>query len=601
MNRRLCWLLALAGVAAIVAALVAVRSDLSWRYRKAQRSIAEKLDRQDRFIDYGVKIRVVRADPKGKALIRGKPALKLAVVDEIHRGGIWDTLELDYVGPSQNPVVWLVDEIGLPVILHGDDLPVNLLVEGSMGGGKTVLTVQWTILRALEHAGTGGEIGFTAPTRARMGEALRDFRELTRRDWYRWSARDHMALFHCDARVMFVSTHKGSRDEGSRIQGQGWVAAATEEIQDAVDEDGNIEARGRDAAETFKRCVNATIKDFPKYRSWKNRVLEAREFLPGDGDEKPTGPKLWGHVRKLGVQSPFVPESWWRRLRGTLTDEEYRRKVLCEDVASEARVYYKFDRSRNVMPLPTIGARDVTQRELERHGTYQFLLAHDPGRVWDVTEVLRAYELPLAARIAQLPPEKQAEIRRLPEKRLAEMGLLDPVWFVIGEISSKRTTTEGHVRDVKQRMRERFGAAPAHCFVKADSTTKGHRDEEQPHVTVYKVWQEAGFRIQPAAYRPARPGHAPEAALIPVEARLDLVNTLLCNADGVTRLIVGQNDRGELLAPKLVEGFEGLEKDEFGYAERGRKDDTDLTHWPCAVGYGLWALEWTRINHRRAG
>lgn len=602
---------------ACFASVGAMRSDRAWRLRKAQKSIAERLEFQDRFVDYGIRLIVVKSDPNGETLIPAKPALKFARLREHTRGGTWDTTEKRWVGASAEPLTWLVDEVGEPVILHGNDLPPNLLVEGSMGGGKSVLTIQWAVLRCLEQAGTGGDMGFTIPTGGRGENVLREFRELTRPEWFAWSERKQIASFRCDVRLQFISTHNSGKSTGSRIQGQSWFAAASEEMQDCVDEDSNIHARGRDGAALgrFRRLVNATVKDFPKYRSWKNRILAARRYEAGDDNEKPTGPLLWKHVRKLGIDSPFVPESWWRELRGQMTEEDYRRKVGVEDLPSEARVYYAFDRRRNVMPIPAVGAKDVTARELGRFGPgYGFLLAHDPGRIWDVTEVMKAYELPIGVRLGWLEadlrarrpagPDLENEVRgihRMTEAQRVAMGLADPVWFVVGEISTKRSSSDAHVRAVMHLMKDRFGISgqPASCFVKADPFTKTHRDDEQPHISVYRIWQSHGYRIQAAAYRPAKPGHQPEAALIPVEARIDMMNSLLFNADGVTRLCVAQNDRGELLAPKLVEGFEGLEKDQFGYAERGRKDDTDVTHWPCAVGYGLWSIESSRFNQRR--
>ena len=43
-----------------------------------------------------------------------------------------------------------------------------------------------------------------------------------------------------------------------------------------------------------------------------------------------------------------------------------------------------------------------------------------------------------------------------------------------------------------------------------------------------------------------------------------------------------------------------MEKDAAGRAEHEKKDENDLSHWPCSVGYGLWQLEHQRMGQAAA-
>ena len=99
-----------------------------------------------------------------------------------------------------------------------------------------------------------------------------------------------------------------------------------------------------------------------------------------------------------------------------------------------------------------------------------------------------------------------------------------------------------------------------------------------------------------AAYRPGSTGHS----WIPREARIDLVNTLLCNSVGERRLVVLCDHAKKVAAPKVVESFERLERDGDHRAERANKGAaTDLTHWTVCVGLALWSIEKPRIDALR--
>jgi hypothetical protein len=537
------------------------------RARRAHDEVESILERPDRLVDMGVRIHVVRQDPDGEELVPGKPRLKILRTHD--RGAIVDTETGTFAGRSQSPVEWFVSEATEHLVLHGEGSPLNLCVLAAMGFGKTTLLAQWMALRGIEATGIAdAEIGVTAPVYDGLSFIRDAVFDLWPKAWYSWKERDKILTLANGVRFRFVSTRKRPNGE-SAISKFNWIAAANDEIQDSIDEDGNIEARGRDAPATrykswsggYKRLATGTIKDYPQFRTWLDGIKTAAN------DQ--TQERIWAVHRGRGMDSPFNPPSWWARLRATMTALEYRRKVEAEDLPSEKRVYYAWDREHNLWPIP-IKARDVTAQELARFGyqNAQLLVGHDPGRLFKVSVLLKAYQVP---------------------------GQRDPVWYAVGEVTTEQSTTEHHCRQLRDALQE-FGLTAQSVIVKADPYTKNHRDEEQPHRSVYTIFERHGFRITPAAYAPG----STEAAQVPVEGRLDLVNTLLCSADGVRRLYVACDDTRKPWAPKLVEAFEELERDAAHRAERDKKNRYDLTHWACCVGYALWFIEKPRIEDLRA-
>lgn len=540
------------GIALALAALGAtVLAEHTWRLRRAKGEIAETLFAADRFVDFGVRLLVVKQDPNGRQLLKGKP--RLTILREHRRGGIYDTRKGRFIGASRAPVTWLVSEASEPLVLHGDDLPLRLCVEGAMGAGKSTTLVQWVGLRAIEHTATGGEIGVTAPTTPRLLEIKRALLDLFPAQWHTWKERDQTLTLANGVVIRLVSTHQASAAEGSPIQGFNWVASANDEIQDSLNVDGDIEARGRDAPNgRYKRLATATVKDAPSYRSWRDRLKLT---------------DVWGFYRMSGLDSPFVVPDYWEQLRSTMTEREFQRKVLAQDLPSESRVYYAFEREQNMFPtpLPTSGVRDVTRSLLNRYGGGQLLIGHDPGRIYDVSVILQAFQVP---------------------------GQRDPVWYVVGEVTTQQASTQTHVRQLRELLDKRFGLRAEDVLVKADPFTKNHRDDDQPHQTVYTVWKQHGFRIQPAAYKTA----STDAAQVPRQARIDMVNTLLCSATNERRLMIACDDRRQPMAPQLVKAFESMELDAAGRPERDRKGADDMSHWPAALGYALWTFERPRLN-----
>jgi hypothetical protein len=535
----------------------AVLTNLTFRARKAHKEFVEEVESAERYVDMGIVLNVVRRDLEhGKELLPNAPPL--TIVRQHHFGGVIDRAAdpVRFSGPSLKPAHWYCSEQAEPLILHADDLPPRQLVYGSMGAGKTITLAQWLYLRVLEFTGLGVELGATAPTNERVTMIARAIRDLWPAQTWTWKERDRTFSMANATTVRLLSTHQSSKAEGSRVQGYTWAAHAGDELQDQLEVDGDIEARGRGAPNgVYRRFNSATAKDDPMWRNFMERVKKTDRY--------------WTVKHLVGPESPFQFPEYWNALAQTMSVREYQRKVLAQDVAPDERLYTSWDRKENIRPRPRVGASDVTAAELGRFGYrgLALLMGHDPGRTVDVTLVLKAYQ----------NPKRQ-----------------DPDWWVLGEIVTERKTTEGHCVELKEFLRRNWNQPGLiHCDPHGINAAN---DDTRPDITVVKTFMRHGFTIKPAAYSPGKttPGQVPR------EARIDLVNTLLCDAAGHRRLFIDCDDRGQPVAPRLVEALERQQRDAEGKAERGIKGEGDLTHYTCALGYALWPIEKPRLADLRS-
>lgn len=538
-----------------------MRSELTWRRKKAERYLQDEIGGDDRYVDFGVLFRIVRADPDGDELLPDKPRLR--VIEEHVRGGIVDTKASPpvFVGPTRSPVVFHLSEKQWELVQHDDAKPLRALVYGSMGAGKTTLLVAWITLRVIEFTGVRNAVGgVTAPTNPRMmqikemiGGQSWQGGGFWPRAWFHWKQVDQRLYCANGVAVDFRSTHRTSKAEGSPIQGNNWMFHAGDELQDSLEADSDIEARGRAApGGRYKRINTVTAKDHPDWRDFRARCAAS---------------PMWAIHMMLGTSSPFVHPDYWSQLRMTMTQRDFDRKVLCQDVASEDRIYTSWAREHNLRHYPMIGARDVTESVCRVFGTsaqYGYLIGNDVGERTDVTIFLKAFVSP---------------------------GRKVHDWWVMGELTSKNATTEEHALRVMAWLNER------NCnMVDANGKFSGPRaialTDPQTDRNVIAMWRKLGLEIRPAAYKPG----TRDPMRIPKEARIDVVNTLLCDASGNRRLFVHADDKAQPSASRLVQAFEMAERDASGRAEHERKDDRDLSHWPSALGYALFALERPRIN-----
>jgi hypothetical protein len=560
-------------------------SDIAWAERRQAKQI-EALTSTD-YVDMGIELRIVEKDEHGTPLVPGNAQKMRLVGDPIKRGGVVKLYTGDdgkptarIVGKSHNPIVWFVSQAQADLIVH--DGPISwTLVQGSEGSGKTTVLAMWTAFRVLEHIGHNREIGLTAPTHGRMAHVKKKIADHWPPRWYRFSVRDQRYTFLAGPTVQLASAAQKSEEGGSPFQGFSWVAQGGDEYQDHFKYDGDLIARGREASAVgvpYKRLETSTFKDSSAWRNF--RAIADKSRVPVNSNA-PDGPKrpLWHLTLLLGLESPFIGNDQWQAMKAGLTDREWRRRVLAQDVGPERQVYYSWSRE-NVRPVPAIGAVDITAKELSPWAVNaHILLGHDPGRRIDVTVFLKAYRI---------------------------HGIQDPVWFVVDEITTKEENYENHVAAVVDRLRTKWNCNmldrkgrpdpdSAKALVRADPYTDSGNDEERPDLTAYKVWQRAGVDIRPAAFKPG----SNQRSNVPKEARIDVVNTLLLGG-GVRRLYVATDAHGQLAAPKLVEAFETEQRDANDRAEREHKGtNKDRSHHPAALGYGIWAVEKPRLERLR--
>ena len=406
---------------------------ISWRCRAAEKEARSIIGDTSRFTDMGVVLRVVEHDPAGAVLVDRCPPMR--VLRENRGGGIVERVtprRSRFVGPSRHPVIWHCGADAEPLILHGDDLPLRILAFGSMGAGKTSTLAQWLAFRLLEATGMDEpHVGATAPTAARVMRIRDAISKWWSARWRRWSERHRLSRLDNESVLDLVPPSKESKAEGSKVQGQNWIAHGGDELQDSLHADSDIEARGRSAPNgKYRRFNSVTAKDSPQWRS----------FVAGIRVNP-----YWCVRRMLGVRSPFVHPSWWEQLRETMDQRSYQRKVLAMDVGPELMLYSTWERDGNVRPVPQVGAEDVTAAELARFGGAErsVLVGYDPGNRFHVSVLLKAYKLPKQSR---------------------------PVWYVVDEVTTRGGTVESHARELLKRLRERW-----HCNDVTDAATRPAR------------------------------------------------------------------------------------------------------------------------------
>jgi hypothetical protein len=583
-------LLALLGSAVPVKTVKAAKRDL-------QKQVAERAADRSRLVDFGVVLVVVRracaCEPPlrddgtmapfecdhGLDLIPGKP--RLEIVRKHPLGGMVDCGldQPDYVGPSKNPVRWICSEDQEPLILHPESMPPRICARGSMGSGKTTSGGMWLGVRLLSRIGLPVKgMGVTAPTSKRMGEVKDAIMGAVKPDgtrvpglwpqrWWRWKEREQVLFTACGIPIDFVSTHLQSLAQGSSVQGQNWSDSLNDELQDCLAEDSNIEARGREAPwGRYNRFAPCTEKDDPLWRTWRSEREKHQ---------------VWGMYELDGPKQPFAFQTYWDSLKYTMSDEDYARKIGREDRAAKNRVYFLFDRSRNLMPVPDIGVDvsipilNIYEPYLHPHlrgmARFTMLAGHDPGEIVNVTHLLRPYW------------KKSARDKR---SRV--------LWWVVDKFRTERTTAEQHAKALVEFVQAKYGLnykpdprdpSTGHDRLLVMLDPHGRGDSKTDYQTVYTAFQRYDLDVFSAA--------TGDAQVIYRKPRIEMMNRLFFPADHHPRLFVAcAGDEAKTpLCPELVTSLEQLKRNTAGEAERGRKGKTDQTHDPVSVAYALWPFE----------
>ena len=488
----------------------------------------------------------------------GKPRLRILRSHQF--GGLLDTRTREFVGPSPDPVAWFCSEAQEPFLLHDDDRPPMLLAHGGMGSGKTAVLARWLILRSVEFCGlSGGCVLATAPTSGRA-EVLREtIQECMAPEWGEWRAYVKEFRMATGVPIKLRATKRYSKDGGSPLAGINAFAAGSDEIQDQIADkevESELQARGRSApGGKYRRCATATAKPSSTWRDFLGGLKES---------------KLWDVVHMLGPTNIFTRPEYWENLRHGVSELEYKR-ILGYDVAPEKQVYHTFSRDTHVMPVPQVGARDITSRLMKGYGSnIAGVIGHDPGSIRDVSLLLKAFEFAKPVKLEGITIPKGA-----------------PVWFVVGELTTEQTTAEDHARKLMSWLQDEHSLEVGHyddpgVIVIADPSSENEA-KQSPHKSVYKAFRRVGFtRMVPAA---------PKGKRVPKDAGIEMVVGLFRDAYGSARLFVARGDDGKPVAPDLVRALEESVRDEKGEAETQRKDSHDLSDWPAALRYGVYPME----------
>lgn len=536
---------------------------------KRQRSIrqAERATRADddgRYIDLAIELRVVAQDlDEGCAYVPGLPGLRPLAVHRI--GGRLDRVTRSIVGPPERYLVWYVGKKQADIIVERDLPQSRTLLYSAEGGGKTVLGVQWLLWGMVLDvcAGTPGPRGkvvnnlATAPVREKVLNLVEKIGERVPIDSVREMRPGAWGTFYADRReirfpalghtIKLIATKRQSAATGSPVQSISVKRSLDDELQDTAENgaDPDIEARLR-GWERTERLGTASAKDSSTWRRFRDAKLASPD---------------WRIERIRFDENPFEWPSRWEVMRRNMSAREWQRRGLAMDVGPERMLYTAWDPERSLRPVPRIGAKDITAQVL---GGFHALVGHDPGTLHDVSIVLKCYEV---------------ERRRC--------------WWVIDEVTTDGTTTEQHIAELGRRLRDTWQLqypqadepkAIVRCDPYGDSDNKTDR-------SVYTSFKLAGFRCLSAAYSKNGLG----TGRIDREARIEMVQRLLCNAADERRLFVACDEKRVPAAPKLVDALEMSEREEgTGKAERGKKGKKDLTHWPAALGYALWPYERVR-------
>jgi hypothetical protein len=515
------------------------------------RKVADRVEGFDRFVDVGVLLRVVRIDPKGDVTLDS--GRRVTVIREHRWGGVVDTKSVParIVGPSASPRIWHCSESQEPLVMHSDASPLGELVVGAEGGGKTTTLVMWHHRRWIENLGEHREGGQTAPVLKRLGLVKDEFIKLWRPSWGRYAARDDFEGFElCDgSRIRFQHAHRQSAAAGSPIQGFNWSWAGRDEFQDQIDVHLDIESRGRAAkGGRYKQLATATAKDDPEWRTLRDSLITGGQ---------------WELSKLLVGDSPFVAADFLERKRASgVSEREFRRRWLAEDLPPESRVYFGWDRKENLRPIPHVGARKITSVVLSRKTgdrRHALLIGHDPGTAKAASVWLDAYDV-------------RGEV----------------CWWVRGELFTLHESAEQHALKMLAIARKHGcnlgGGVPEIAHVRAQPVGQA---EDKPDLDVYRIWARVGFDIKAAQYRKDGKG----TGQIKKDTRIEMVNRLLCDAAGKRRLFIDVDEHGRPVAPRLVEAFETMERDHMGRAEHEAKNEKDPTDVPCALGYALHPFE----------
>lgn len=500
------------------------------------------LDESKRFVDYGVRLRVLTTDGSGRLL----PQVL---------GGRWDSWTCTWVTPTPADLVceeWTVQEQQIPIILGlGVDTHFVALFAGRQGGKTNASLME----AALDGARYPGRDSFVISLDFKASrEPEEAFRSLVPKRWAKWMKSDRTMVWHHGHRTIFrsaenidscrgPSTKTIVLDEGSRMSHEVLVAA----IGCAM------------ASKDFRLLIPTT----PRRQCTWLRKVEA------------TWPHKKGHavIRLRTEDNPRHDPEMLEAAREEMDPDLFAQEFEGKMVPPENAVWYLFDRGihcqpEGKLPMPAAVEKFATDRsvkctprswdgwsapvDITREFTAdRFHTAADNIMGWDFGK-----EAVVIARVfEQVRHVVGADGKARTERRQK--------LHVVGEAVNYRTTTEHHAQDVAAK----WGTS---AVVITDHMGDHDRSEGRGATPAgVKILREAGF-LRVIAVGPKNPD---------IQNTIRAVLRMLLNARGDVRLFIDDK-----LCPKLVEALENQERDTAGKVEK----DGKLEHVIDALRYLVW-------------
>jgi hypothetical protein len=453
-------------------------------------------------------------------------------------GGRYDTIDRRFVDEPLGAVSLISAHRGQVALVEAalEGTHRHVMALGAPGGGKTYGAVVAAYLLAMRSPNLAG--GIVAPTGNGVTRVWDAFVRLAKSfgTFVDANIKDHWVLLVNGCLVQFVGAKAADEQTGTPIQGWTWEWCVVDESQSISQNAMNeVEYRGRTAGDRYRIIETATNSFHPEFRA----RVEAYKAAPED------------HLilRYAGEENVWVPLSHWKKIRGSnISEREYRAKVLCEDVPPEHVLYPSFGYAQNILQLPPW--QDITERvvsDLAGFSGRRYVIGQDFGVLRTVSIVLRCLRNPKNGR---------------------------RTWWAVHELTSFEGTHTGEHAAQLARIYE-----PGICLVVGDPHSRSQGDHADR--ADYTEFTLAGFSIVPAVAR----------GQISIRSRLSMVNGLLKNAAGESRLFIAADDHGKPCCPLLAQSLLAQEVPESGRFSDTRKDYRDLSHWPDAIGYGLWLFE----------
>ena len=504
----------------------------------------------DRYIDMAAQLRVYECScgiphidfPTGR---RHDGEAKPARLLERVYGGVYDRLKRCYVTDRAPKVIHEMKchEGQVPLLTFDDDSVMRLLALGSPGAGKTFAAVRKALLLALMRPNSTG--GLIAPTGDRKEIVWRDFLEACPPQWIEHvrPSKNEIQLKN-GVVVQVLAARHSSQQYGSPLQGRSFDWCVVDESQNLTDESHQeVATRGRRAGKKYVIIETATNAQVPSFR------IRLEHFKTNT---------LYRMLRFSGFTNPWVEPAYWHNMRADMSERDYKEKILAMDVPPEMLVYGRFSFEESICPRGVVPAwmsdvekrrvgslRDITEQITNDafNKPYKYIIAQDFGVLVNAAEVLKCYMTTSGERW----------------------------WWIVDEVTSGGAT-DHHSRKLMSYYDQNDAVviADPHINVAAGSDKSD-----------YNIFRNDGWDIHPAAHGKISRKH-----------RISMVQSLLQDADGKRRLFIDCSGPAQPRCKRLVQSFMVSAYNDVGEPERERKTGIhDPSHWPSAVGFGLYRWE----------